>query len=133
MSATDFLDSNVLLYLPTSDIAKAEKAAALLANGGTVSIQVLNEFASVALRKLGRTMAEVRAALANIRAICTVIATDLATHDLGLDIAERYKFSIHDSMLLAAALKAGCRIFYSEDLQHGQKIDSLTIRNPFRM
>jgi predicted nucleic acid-binding protein len=133
MSATDFLDSNVLLYLPTSEIAKAEKVAALLAGGGTVSIQVLNEFASVALRKLGRTMPEVRTVLANIRTICTVTATDLATHDLGLDIAERYKFSIHDSMLLAAALKAGCRIFYSEDLQHGQKIDTLTIRNPFRI
>jgi predicted nucleic acid-binding protein len=133
MSATDFLDSNVLLYLPTSETAKAEKVVALLADGGTVSIQVLNEFASVALRKLGRTMPEVRAALTNIRVLCTVVETNLAAHALGLDIAERYKFSIHDSMLLAAAQNAGCRTFYSEDLQHGQKIDNLTIRNPFRV
>jgi predicted nucleic acid-binding protein len=55
----------------------------------------------------------------------------VATHDLGLEIAERNRYSIYDSMLLAAAIRAGCSIFYSEDLQHRQAIDNLTIVNPF--
>ncbi len=132
MSAADFIDSNVLIYLVSNDAAKAVRAADLLADGGTISIQVLNEFASVALRKLGRTMRETREALAGIRTVCTDVPTNLETHERGLEIAERYKFSVYDSMLVAAALQAGCRTFHTEDLHHGQKIESLTIRNPFR-
>ncbi|MEJ1969550.1 MAG: PIN domain-containing protein [Rhizomicrobium sp.] len=132
MSATDFFDSNVLLYLASNDAVKAARSAALLTGGGTISIQVLDEFASVALRKLGRPMSDVRLALSGIRTLCAVAPTDIATHEMGLDIAERYKFSVYDSMLLAAAQRAGCTMFYSEDMKHGQKIGGLTIRNPFR-
>lgn len=132
MSAADFLDSNILLYLVSDQEIKSRRAAELLASGGTISVQVLDEFASVALRKLGQTMRATRNALAGIRTVCTVVPTGIETHERGLDIAERYKFSIYDSMLLAAALKSGCRRFYTEDLHHGQKIDGLTIRNPFR-
>ncbi|MGA9794038.1 MAG: PIN domain-containing protein [Rhizomicrobium sp.] len=132
MSAIDFIDSNVLIYLVSNDVAKAARAADLLKDGGTISVQVLNEFASVALRKLGRTMRETRTALAGIRTVCTVIATNLETHEYGLDIAERYKFAIYDAMLVATAVKAGCRTFHTEDLHDGQKIEGLTIRNPFR-
>lgn len=133
MSAADFFDSNVLLYTVSNDPPKKQRAAELLVNGGTISVQVLDEFASVATRKLGRTMDETRAKLFDIRAVCNVVAADISTHEQGLDIAERYKFSIYDSMLLASALQAGCRTFYSEDLRHGQRIGSLTIRNPFRV
>ncbi|HEY0104537.1 MAG TPA: PIN domain-containing protein [Rhizomicrobium sp.] len=132
MSATDFFDSNILLYLVSNQTTKAAQAAPLLAGGGTISVQVLDEFASVALRKIGRPMSDVRRALAGIRAVCTVVVADMATHELGLDIAERYKFSIYDSMLLAAAQKANCTTFFTEDLHHGQKIGGLTVRNPFR-
>lgn len=132
MSARDFFDSNVLLYLVSDQPAKSRRAAELLANGGTVSVQVLDEFASVGQHKLGRTMLETRAALSDIRLVCAVRVADLRTHDHGLDIAGRYRFSIYDSMLLAAALEADCRTFYSEDLQHGQRIEGLTIRDPFR-
>ncbi len=100
--------------------------------GGTVSVQVLDEFASVALRKFGQSMPDVRNALTAIRSVCTVVVADTATHELGLDIAERYNFSIYDSMLLAAAQKANCTTFFSEDLQHGQKVGGWTIRNPFK-
>lgn len=131
MSATDFFDSNVLLYIVSNDPAKKQRAAELLADGGTISVQVLNEFASVATRKLGQTLDETRQKLFDIRALCNVVATSIATHERGLDIAERYKFSIYDSMLLASALEAGCRTFYSEDLNHGQRVGALTIRNPF--
>jgi predicted nucleic acid-binding protein len=131
MSAPDFFDSNTLLYLPSVDAIKSARMAVLLDAGGTVSVQVLNEFATVALRKFGLSIAEVRRALKDIREACTVISLDLATHELGLDIAERYKFSIYDSMLLAAAQRANCTTFFTEDLHHGQMIGGLTIRNPF--
>ncbi len=132
MSATDFLDSNVLLYLPTDETAKAERVAELLSGGGTISVQVLNEFAAVASRKFRMPLPKIREALRDIRKACTVYNANIETHDLGLEIAERYKFSIYDSMLVAAALKAGCTTFYTEDLQHGQTIEGLTICNPFR-
>lgn len=131
MSTADFFDSNILLYVVSSDPGKKQRAAELLADGGTISIQVLDEFASVASRKLGQPLAETRKKLFDIRAVCNVVTASIATHERGLDIAERYKFSIYDSMLLASALEAGCRTFYSEDLHHGQRIGSLTIRNPF--
>ncbi|MFL5239867.1 MAG: PIN domain-containing protein, partial [Rhizomicrobium sp.] len=115
MSA-DFLDSNVLLYLVSDELPKKQRAGELLANGGTVSVQVLDEFAAVATRKLSRSMDETRAKLSDIRQLCRVRVADLQTHERGLDIAERYRFSIYDSMLLASALEAGCRTFYSEDL-----------------
>jgi predicted nucleic acid-binding protein len=56
---------------------------------------------------------------------------DVETHERGVDIAERWRFSIYDSLIVGAALRAGCSTLYSEDLQHGQTIDQLTIRNPF--
>jgi predicted nucleic acid-binding protein len=132
MSRSDFFDSNILLYWPTADAEKAARVESLLADGGTISIQVLNEFAAISSRKFGKTMPQIRHALAIVRSVCEVVAPDVAMHEQGLDIAERYKFSIYDSMLLASALQAGCRTFYSEDLHHGQRVGALTIRNPFR-
>lgn len=132
MSADDFFDSNILLYIVSNDPAKRQRAGELLASGGTISVQVLNEFASVATRKYGRSMDDTREKLFDIRLVCSVHVADVRAHERGLDIAERYRFSIYDSMLLASALEAGCRTFYSEDLHHGQRIEGLTIRNPFR-
>jgi predicted nucleic acid-binding protein len=132
MSGVDaFLDTNVLLYLLSADAAKADRAEALLAEGGTVSVQVLNEFAAVAIRKLGMAVGEVRDVLSAVRAVCAVVPVDLATHDLGLDLVERYRVSIYDALIVAAAQKADCKTLYSEDLQHGQRLGSVTIRNPF--
>ena len=72
MSADHFFDSNVLIYLFSGDGTKANGAEQLLSQGGVISVQVLNEFASVATRKAGMSSAEVREALEPIRAICTV-------------------------------------------------------------
>jgi predicted nucleic acid-binding protein len=129
--ADSFFDTNVLLYLLSKDAAKADRAEALLASGGVVSLQVLNEFASVASRKLAMTSAEIREILSTIRAACAVMPLDIETHDLGLDIAERHRFSICDALIVAAAVRAGCAILYTEDLQQGQVIEKLQIRNPF--
>jgi len=132
MSEVDsFFDTNVLLYLLSKDAAKADRAEALLASGGVVSVQVLNEFASVASRKLAMTIPDIREILSTIRAVCIVKPLDIETHELGLDMAERHRFSIYDALIVAAAVRAGCAILYTEDLQQGQMIEKLQIRNPF--
>ena len=96
-------------------------------------MQVLNEFVAVATRKLGFSYSEIREVLEPIRAVCAVVPLTLETHNLGLHLAERYRFSLYDALIAAAALLAGCRTLYSEDLQDGQSIDGrLIVRNPFR-
>ena len=129
--ADRFFDTNILFYLLSKDVVKADLAERLLASGGVVSVQVLNEFASVAYRKLAMTIPEIREILSAIRAVCIVKPLDIETHELGLDMAERYGFSIYDGFIIAAAVRAGCSTVYTEDMQHGQTIDNLTIRNPF--
>ena len=128
----DFFDTNVLLYLLCADTAKADRAEEILATGGTISIQVLNEFAAVASRKLRMSWAEIGEVLTQIRAVCAIEAITLETHDKALWIAQRYGFSIYDALIVSAALLAGCKTLRSEDMQHGQVIErQLTIRNPF--
>jgi predicted nucleic acid-binding protein len=130
--ADPFFDTSVLLYLLSGDTAKADKVETLLSTRGVVSVQVLNEFAVVALRKLKMPLHEIREILDTIRAVCAVEPITVETHDRGLAVLERYRFSLYDSMLVAAALIAGAKIIYSEDLQHGQIIDKqLRVTNPF--
>jgi len=129
-----FFDTNVLLYLLSGDDAKADRAEAVISQGGVISIQVLNEFTSVAARKLGMSYAEIRDVLDPIRLICRIEPLTLETHDLGLQIAERYGFSVYDALIVASALLGDCKILYTEDLQDGQSIEGrLVIGNPFAM
>jgi predicted nucleic acid-binding protein len=133
MSAADrFLDTNVLLYLLSADEAKADRAEAALSEGGVVSVQVLNEFASVTLRKLNMSIAETRESLAVIRGVCKVVPVTEETHDKGLEIVERYGLAVYDAMIVASALREGCETLLSEDMQDGQVLEGrLTVRNPF--
>lgn len=132
MRSEAFFDTNVLLYIPSDDAKRSERARQLLREGGVISMQVLNEMASVMARKIGLPWPTIRELLTVMRQSVRVTPTDLSTHDLGVDLAERYRFSVYDSMLLAAALQAGCTTFYSEDMHDGQIIEGrLTIRNPF--
>ncbi len=127
-----FFDTNVLLYLLSADASKAGRAEGLLTDGGTISVQVLNEFAAVAIRKLGMSLAEIREVLDVVRSVCAVEPLTVVTHDRGVAISERYGFTVFDSMIVASALLADCKVLVSEDLQHGQTIDDqLTVRNPF--
>ena len=130
-AVNSFFDTNLLLYLLSEEPAKSEKAEELIAHGGVISVQVLNEFVSVATRKLAMTIAEVRDVLAAVRAVCRVKPVDLETHELALNLAERFQFNIYDSLILASASRARCNVLYTEDLQHGQIVDGLAIRNPF--
>jgi predicted nucleic acid-binding protein len=134
MNARPFLDTNVVLYAFRQGDSRSRKAEALLSEGGTISVQVLNEFVSVARRKLNKSWEEVRHALGILRIFFPEPApVTVKTHDIAISIAERYKYSIYDGLILASALGTGCNIVYSEDLQDGQVIEqSLTIRNPFR-
>jgi len=130
--ADPFFDTSILLYLLSGDTAKADRVETLLATRGVVSVQVLNEFAVVALRKLKMPLIEIREILDTIRAVCAVEPMTVETHDRGLAVLERHRFSLYDSMLVAAALIAGAKIIYSADLQHGQVIDNqLRVTNPF--
>jgi predicted nucleic acid-binding protein len=133
MSGADaFFDTSVLLYLLSANPRKADRVEALLADGGTISVQVLNEFAAVAHRKRALSWSEVRDTLSVIRAACVTHPLSEEVHDRGVDIAERYGFSFYDATIVAAARVAGCRTLLSEDLQHAQVIDrTLTVRNPF--
>lgn len=131
--AERFFDTNVLLYLLSADAAKADWVEGAVASDAIVSVQVLNEFAAVAVRKLGMTIPEIREALGSIVAVCAITPLTLQTHEHGLRIAERYGFSVYDSLIVAAALESGCTTLYTEDLQDGQVIEqTLTVRNPFR-
>jgi len=131
--AEQFLDTNVLLYLLSGDERRADRAEEVVSAGGVLSVQVLNEFASVAARKMKLSAAEIREVLAAVRAVCRIVPVDEATHDLGLQVAERYGLSVFDAMIIASALLAGCKTLLSEDMQDGQTIDGrLEIRNPFR-
>jgi len=134
MSGTEFFfDTNVVLYLLSADPAKADRAEELLAIGGVISVQVLNEFAAVASRKLGMSWPEIREVLAQIRVVCPVEPMSVDTHDKALQLAERYGLSPYDALIVAAALLAGSTTLYSEDLQDGLVIErQLTIRNPFK-
>ncbi|BBK33817.1 putative nucleic acid-binding protein [Stella humosa] len=127
----NFFDTNVLLYLISKDTAKAGRAEELMASGGTISTQVLNEFASVAFRKGRLSWLEIREVLSTIRRLCRVTTIDVDMHDEAIRIAERYRFSFYDALIVAAALSAGCSTLYTEDLNDGQLIEAVTVRNPF--
>ncbi len=133
MNATErFFDTNVLLYILSADVSKSGRAEEELSAGGVISVQVLNEFASVASRKLKMSLAEIREVLNTIRAVCKVVPINEETHDKGLEIAEKYGLSVYDAMIVASALLTGCSTVLSEDMQDGQVLNGLLrIRNPF--
>jgi predicted nucleic acid-binding protein len=127
-----FFDTNVLVYLLSDDQAKADRAEVLIEEGGTVSVQVLNELANVARRKRALPWSELRQFLSTICSLLEVRPLTKELHDRGLALAERHKLSVYDAMIVAAALEAGCETLWSEDMHHGLMIEhQLRIINPF--
>jgi predicted nucleic acid-binding protein len=128
-----FVDTNVLLYLASGDARKADRAEAVAAQGGTISVQVLNEIANVLRRKMHMSWPDTHLFLDMIRALLTVEPVTIATHEKGLAVSERYGLSIYDAMVVAAALAADCDTLLSEDMQDGLLIENrLRIVNPFK-
>jgi predicted nucleic acid-binding protein len=140
MSARYFLDTNIFVYsLDSTASAKARKAAALIREGldtgnGIVSYQVVQEFFNVALRRFAVPMSGFVAE----EYLNTVFRPLLAIHSSpalfvsALQIYSQNQFSWYDSLIVAAAQAAACSILFSEDMQHGRRVGSLKIENPFR-
>ncbi len=94
---------------------------------------MVQEFLNVATRKFARPLSfsDANLFLNQVLApLCEVFA-NLELYRSALEVAERWKYTFYDSLILAAALESGCETLFSEDLQHGQRIGSLTIKNPF--
>jgi predicted nucleic acid-binding protein len=135
MNDRPFFDANVFVYAIVQDDPRSDEAEKLIAEGGTVSVQVLNEFAAVVRRKIRMPWDEVQFAIENITSLCpNPLPITLDTHEQALVIAGKYGYKIYDALVVASALEARCTILYSEDMQDGQVIDyRLKIRNPFRL
>lgn len=126
-----FFDTNVLVYALSND-PKQSLAEKSLSEGGYVSVQVLNELVHVLLRKQKQPWAVIDDALAVVlNAVEPPVALTLSLHRDAYEIAKASRIGIYDALIIAAALKAGCDILYSEDLNHGQRFAGVTITNPF--
>lgn len=136
--AAAFFDTNVLVYAFVQTDARFEKALACLERGGAISVQCLNEFTNVALRKYKMPWPQIQDALAAIELLChPILPVTVGIHRRGLWLCERYKLSVYDSLIIAAALEARCDTIYSEDMHDGLIIDgpdghNLRIVNPFK-
>ncbi len=109
MKGKVFFDTTILIYAVSEGDDRGAVAEGLLAAGGNISVQVLNEFAAVARRKLKMSWQEIGEALGAVRALCEPPAPlTVEMHDLALRIAERHGYNIYDALILAAALGAGC-------------------------
>ena len=126
-----FFDTNILVYAQQAN-GKADRARALVAGGGKLSVQVLNEFAAVSRRKQQRDWREIDEAIDDVLA---VVDPPLAlTHDLhtaARTLAEDNGLSFYDALIVAAAIEAGCDTLFTEAMQHGRRIGRLAIVNPF--
>jgi len=128
---TVFLDTNILVYAQQSG-AKAEMAKRIVAEGGAISVQVLNEMANVLRRRFGREWREVEEALNDVIAIVDrIVPVTLELHRTARDLARDHGLSFYGGLIVAAALEAGCETLLSEDMQHGRAFGGLVIRNPF--
>lgn len=126
-----FIDSNIVLYLLSGDAIKADRAEALLEAGGVISVQVLNEVASVCQRKLKMSWEEIEMLLMAIKSACNILPLTVASHEKAVEVARRFQLSIYDANIVASATLSGAGVLLSEDMQNGMNIESLTIQNPF--
>lgn len=131
-AVTPFLDSNILLY-SYSDDPRSSIAKGITSEPYAISVQVLNEFANVSIRKQRLDWDTVERRLTAIVTLAeTIVPLSMETHMLGIEVARRYRLQLYDSMIVAAALLADSETLLSEDMHHGLVIeDRLTIRNPF--
>ena len=138
MSVENFLDTNILVYL--FDEVDNEKRGtaehlvqqALRNETGCISYQVVQETINVITRKLNAPPEKARQLLNHVLTPLWRVNQTRKLYERGLDLQTRYQFSFYDSLIVAAALEAGCKTLYSEDLRHSQQIDGVTITNPFR-
>jgi predicted nucleic acid-binding protein len=128
-----FFDTNILIYAFAADDPRGARAEALIADGGVIGVQVLNEFTNVTRRKLQWQWEQIEAAFSVIEELLgPARPLTPAIHARAVVLARDHELSFYDALMVAAALDAGCAILCSEDLQHGQKFGTLRVENPFR-
>lgn len=126
-----FLDTNILVYAQQTG-PKAIISQDLIAQGGKISVQVLNELTNVLRKKDNRSWRDIELVLDDVdNALEPAVPLTAATSRAALTLARDHGFSFYDALIIAAAIDAGCDILYSEDLQHGRSISGLAIVNPF--
>ena len=126
-----FLDTDLLVYAQSDD-PKGEIARQAILAGGTISVQVIDEFTAVLRRKFRLDWDEIADAVADVRAaLDPVRPIGVDTWAAAVTIAREHRFGFYDSLILASALDAGCDTLVTEDLQAGRRIEGLTIVNPF--
>jgi predicted nucleic acid-binding protein len=134
MSVKHFIDTNILIYAFSEDEPRAGVAETLLATGGSMSVQVLNEFIHVSRRKLNLEWPEIEERLVVIKALATeLVPISITLHERAVELARDHNFSFYDALIIAAALSTGCTHLMTEDMQHGRVIGDLIINNPFLM
>ena len=127
-----FFDTNILVYAQQPG-AKGEQARALFAEGGKLSVQVLNEFIAVSRRKQAKDWEEIKEAIFDaLTLVDPPLALTLDLHTSARMLAEDHSLSFYDALIVAAAIESGCDTLFTEDLQHGRKFGGLTIVNPFQ-
>ena len=134
-----FIDTNVLIYW-VGDSTRADTVEKLLAGDSVVSVQVLNEFANVLRKKRAMALADVKALCDTLIDTCEVYDLSVRTHRTALALMAKYRLSLLDANIVAAAGLSGCDVLCSEDMQDGLNIrlpepastHTLSIRNPFR-
>jgi predicted nucleic acid-binding protein len=132
MPGDRFLDTNILIYAFAAGDSRSARAEALMAEGGVIGVQVLNEFTNVARRKLSWDWNQIDAALAVITELmgpARSLTADIHAH--AVQLARANTLSFYDALVIAAANDAGCRLVLTEDLQHGRKFGGVTVENPF--
>ena len=132
MPADRFFDTNVLIYAFAANDSRSARAEALLADGGVIGVQVLNEFTNVTRRKLAWEWTEIESALALIENLLgRAKPLTAAIHGRAVKLARKHMLAFYDALIVSAAADAGCRLLLTEDMQHGRKLDAVTILNPF--
>ena len=140
MSVENFLDTNIFIYqLEGNDPRKSEVAQHLIQEGiatGTscISFQIVQECLNVISRKAQIPLKpdEVRRYLLAVLAPLVRVHSSLQLYQETFEIQARYQLGFYNSLVLSAALEAGCIRLFSEDLQHGQQFRQLTVVNPFQ-
>lgn len=127
-----FLDTNVLIYAQGTD-PKSDIARQAISPDAVISVQVLNEFGNVLHRKHGLGWELVAQRVAKLReTLDPVFPLDVETHTKALSLTQLYGFGFYDCLIIASALEAECDTLLTEDLQDGQRIEHLTVVNPFK-
>jgi predicted nucleic acid-binding protein len=132
MNARPFLDTNILIYAFASNDRRGKQAEALVAAGGAVSVQVLNEFVNVCRNKVRLDWIKIENALQIVKDLSAPpLPLTLDIHEEAVLLARDHALAFYDALIVATAMKAACPVLYTEDMQHGRRIGDLLISNPF--